>query len=103
MAPLAGMTNIWSDDKRQEVLALWRLGWPLRRIEQATGARRETASAYLKATGLTVRRPGRWGHPAANPAVEVSTDSAAVTPGGSSPLSAPARPGRAPAAHRIAS
>jgi len=33
------MTNILSDDKRQEVLALGRLGWTLRRIEQATGVR----------------------------------------------------------------
>jgi transposase len=92
------MTNILSDDKRQEVLALGRLGWTLRRIEQATGVRRETASAYLKAAGLTVRLPGRWGHPAANPAIEVSTDSAAAAPEGSSPLSSPAPPGRAPAA-----
>ena len=46
------MTNILSDDKRQEVLALGRLGWTLRRIEQATGVRRETASAYLKAAGI---------------------------------------------------
>ena len=46
MTPLARMTNILSDDKRREVLALGRLGWTLRRIEQATGVRRETASAY---------------------------------------------------------
>jgi hypothetical protein len=32
------------DDKQQQVLALGRLGWPLRRIEAATGVRRETAS-----------------------------------------------------------
>jgi len=57
------MTNILSDDKRQDVLALGRLGWTLRRIQQATGVRRETASAYLKAAGLAVRPPGRWGHP----------------------------------------
>jgi CxxC motif-containing protein (DUF1111 family) len=62
VVPLAGMTNFLSDDKRQEVLALGRLGWTLRRIEQATGVRRETASGYLKAAGLGVRAPGRWGH-----------------------------------------
>jgi len=55
------MTNILSDDKRKQVLALGQLGWTLRRIEQATGVRRETASAYLKAAGLAVRPPGRWG------------------------------------------
>ena len=98
MAPLAGMTNILSDAKRQEVLALGRLGWTLRRIEQATGVRRETASAYLKAAGLTVRPPGRWGHPTANPALGGSTDSAAVALEVSSPLSSLAPPGRAPAA-----
>ena len=68
MAPFARMTNILSDDKRREVLALGRLGWTLRRIEQATGVRRETASAYLKAacqhgcrdvTNTTRRRSGR--------------------------------------------
>jgi transposase len=68
------MTNILSDDKRQQNLALRRLGWPLRRIEQATDVRRETASAYLKAAGLAVRPPGRWGHPPANRAKEASTD-----------------------------
>ena len=34
-------------------------------IEQATGVRRETASAYLKAAGLAVRPPGRWRRPSA--------------------------------------
>jgi transposase len=98
MGPLASMTNILSDDKRRQVLALGRLGWTLRRIEQATGVRRETASAYLKAAGLAVRAPGRWGHPAANPTIEVSTDLGALPPGISSPLSSPPPPGRAPAA-----
>ena len=58
MVPLARMTNILSDDKRQEVLALGRLGWTLRRIERATGVRRETAGAYLKAAGLAVQARG---------------------------------------------
>jgi len=92
------MTNILSDDKRQQVLALGQLGWTLRRIERATGVRRETAGAYLKAAGLAVQAPGRWGHPAAKPAIEVSTDSGAPAPGLASPLSAAAPPGRAPAA-----
>ena len=46
------MANILGDEKKQQILALGRLGWPLRRIEQATGVRRETASAYLKAAGI---------------------------------------------------
>jgi hypothetical protein len=37
------MTNILvGDDQKQQILALGRLGWPLRRIEQATGVQRET-------------------------------------------------------------
>lgn len=46
----------------------------MRRIEQATGVRRETTSAYLKAAGISVRPPGRWGR-AAKPAIQVTTDS----------------------------
>src|SRR3989454_697583 len=68
------MANILSDAKKQQVIALGQLGWTLRRIEAATGVRRETAGAYLKAAGIAVRPPGRWGHPPANPAKEVSTD-----------------------------
>ena len=37
---LLGMSNILAEDKRQQVLALGRLGWSLRRIERATGVRR---------------------------------------------------------------
>jgi hypothetical protein len=69
------MANFLSDATKQQVLALGRLGWTLRRIEAATGVRRETASAYLKAAGLAVRPPGRWGHLPPNPAIGVSTDS----------------------------
>jgi len=68
------MSNHLSDDKRQQIIALGRLGWSLRRIEQATGVRRETASAYLKAAGITVRPLGQWGR-AAKPAIQVTTDS----------------------------
>jgi transposase len=68
------MSNVLSDDKRQQIIALGRLGWSLRRIEQATGVRRETASAYLKAAGISVRRPGNRSR-AAKPAIEVFTDS----------------------------
>jgi hypothetical protein len=72
------MSNVLSDEKKQQVLALGRLGWSLRRIEQETGIRRETASAYLKAAGLAVR--GRGGQPSEWPpkpaiAAGVSPDS----------------------------
>jgi transposase len=68
------MSNALSEEKRQQVIALGRLGWPLRRIEQETGVRRETASAYLKAAGIAVRPPRAWGRrPPAKPANEVIT------------------------------
>jgi transposase len=69
------MSNVLSEEKKQQVIALGKLGWPLRRIEQATGVRRETASAYLKAAGVAVRLPGGWGRRApAKPANGVTTD-----------------------------
>jgi transposase len=70
------VSNVLNEEKRQQVLALGRLGWPLRRIQQETGVRRETASGYLKAAGIGVRPPGGWGkRPAApKPANEVSPD-----------------------------
>jgi len=36
-----GMSNVLSDDKKQQIIALGKLGWSLRRIEQAIGVRRE--------------------------------------------------------------
>lgn len=78
------MSNVLEQHKQEQVLVLGRLGWSLRRIEDATGVRRETASGYLKAAAIAVRqrggRPRVW--PPANPATtsEVSTDSLAATP-----------------------
>jgi len=70
------VSNVLNEEKRQQVLALGRLGWPLRRIQQETGVRRETASAYLKAAGIAVRSPGGWGRRPleAKPANKVSPD-----------------------------
>src|ERR1043166_3877234 len=99
------VSNVLSEEKRQQVIALGRLGWPLRRIQQETGIRRETAGAYLKAAGIAIRSPGGWGRRApAEPANEVSPDppAAAVTEPGQnrpivSPDSAPTPlPGRCP-------
>jgi len=67
------MANILGDDRKQQILALGRLSWPLRRIEQLTGVRRETASAYLKAAGITIRA-ARHRRPPPKPASQVSTD-----------------------------
>lgn len=106
------MSNVLSDEKKQQVLALGRLGWPLRRIEASTGVRRETASSYLKAAGVAVRghggrpreaKPATSGEvstdPESEPAIGVSTDSgakAATLPGVSTDPEA--LPGRSPSA-----
>src|SRR5579862_2461996 len=74
------MANVLNEEKKQQVLALGRLGWPLRQIQKATRIRRETASAYLKAAGIVVRSPGGWGRRAAKPANEVITDFGAGKP-----------------------
>ena len=69
------MGNVLSETKRQQVIALGRLGWSLRRIEQETGVRRETAGGYLKAAGIAIGRPGgSKGRHGAKPAT-VTTDS----------------------------
>src|ERR1039458_7901322 len=74
------MANVLNEEKKQQVLALGRLGWSLRRIRQATRIRRETASAHLKAAGIAVRPPSGWGRRAPKPANEVITDSGAAKP-----------------------
>jgi transposase len=77
------MSNVLDETKQQQVIGLGRLGWSLRRIEAATGVRRETVSGYLKAAGVAVRgrggRPAQW--PPPNPATTaaVSTDSVDAT------------------------
>jgi hypothetical protein len=75
------MSNVLSEEKRQQVIALGRLGWPLRRIEQETGVRRETAGGYLRAAGIGVRPPRGWGRrPPSKPANEVTTGSDVAKP-----------------------
>ena len=74
------MANVLNEEKKQQVLALGRLGWSLRRIQQATHVRRETASAYLKAAGIAVRAPSGWGRHEPKPANEVITDFGAAKP-----------------------
>src|SRR3954454_5175570 len=97
------MANVLSDEKKQQVLALGRLGWSLRKIEGATGVRRETASAYLRAASIAIRAPRQLAPPA-KPATAsgVSTDPGSPKPASSEEVStdsgpAPS-PGRAPSA-----
>jgi len=78
------VSNVLNEEKKKQVIALGQLGWALRRIEEATGVRRETATGYLKAAGIPVRQPGGWGRrkPTATskPANEVTTDPEAAKP-----------------------
>jgi len=68
------MGNVLEKAKQEQVIALGRLGWSLRRIEAATGVRRETAGGYLRSAGVGLRSPGGWGHGGpAKPAIEVTT------------------------------
>ncbi len=55
------MGNVLEKAKQEQVIALGRLGWSLRRIEAATGVRRETAGCYLRSAGIALRTPGGWG------------------------------------------
>jgi len=87
------VSNVLNEQTKQQVIALGRLGWSLRRIQKTTGVRRETAAAYLREAGVAVRPPGLWGHrsavadyapgpatgvtagpPPAKPAIGVTTD-----------------------------
>lgn len=80
------MSNVLSEEKKQQIIALGGLGWPLRRIQKETGVRRETAAAYLKAAGVPVRPPGAWGRrPPAKPANEVTPDFGAASEPSHSP------------------
>ncbi len=75
------MGNVLSRDRREQVIALGRLGWSLRRIEAETGIRRETASSYLRQAGVALREPGGWGHQqASKPAKEMTTGSDEAKP-----------------------
>jgi transposase len=94
------VSNVLNEQTKQQIIALGRLGWSLRRIQKTTGVRRETASAYLKEAGVGVSAPG-WsrseasagddsGPPSAKPAIAVTTDfGAELTPPPSSGGSCP--------------
>lgn len=71
------MSNVLKPETREQIIALGRLGWSLRRIQKETGIRRETISSYLKEAGIDLRAP-RARHLPAKPASQpelVITDS----------------------------
>jgi transposase len=75
------MANVLKDEKKQQIIALGRLGWSLRKIQEATRVRRETISAYLRGAGVEIWPPGRWKREAkAKPAIQVITGSEAAKP-----------------------
>jgi transposase len=85
-----------NEEKKQQVIALGRLGWSSRQIQRATGIRRETAAAYLKEAGVPLRPPGGWGHNS-KPAIEVITDFGAESEVNTTGAAEP-QPGRSPSA-----
>ena len=94
------MSNALDEQEQQQICALGRLGWPLLRIQQATGVRRETVSGYLKAAGIPVRGRGRPSEGPAKPAITegVSTDSGSKPAIAPPEVSADSAPTRAPSA-----
>src|SRR5438046_9916556 len=73
------MANVLKDEKKQQIIALGRLGWSLRKIQEATRVRRETISAYLRGAGVEIWPPGRWKREGtAKPAIEGITASEAA-------------------------
>jgi hypothetical protein len=92
------VSNVLNEEKKQQVIALGRLGWSLRLIEDATGVLRETASSYLKEAGVAVRPPrGRRVHSKPASPEKVTTDFGAEPEGATAPAPAP-QPGRSPSA-----
>src|SRR5207237_5535632 len=73
------MANVLKDEKKQQIKALGRLGWSLRKIQETTRVRRETISAYLRGASVEIWPPGRWKREGkAKPAIEVITGSEAA-------------------------
>ena len=68
------MANVLKYEKQEEIRALGRLGWSLRRIEEATGVRRETIARYLRWSGIRVRPPRGHKLGEAKAASHVATD-----------------------------
>src|SRR5438309_10642511 len=92
------MSNVLSTDKKQQVISLGKLGWSLRRIEEATGVRRETASVYLKAAGVAVCLPGWRPHTGRHTATGVRRETAsAYLKAAGAAMCLPGRGRRAPA------
>jgi len=73
------MANVLKDKKKQQIIALGRLGWSLRKIQEATRVRREIISAYPRGARVEIWPPERWKREGkAKPALQVITGSEAA-------------------------
>jgi transposase len=70
------MANVLKPEKQEQVRALGRLGWSLRKIQRETGVDRASIRRYLTEAGIAVREPRRRRPPelAAKPASQVTPD-----------------------------
>jgi transposase len=81
------MSNVLKPEKQEQIRALGRLGWSLRRIEEATKVRRETISRHLKAAGIALRPPrGRMAPAEPNAASHPISDPGAKSNPASHPI-----------------
>ena len=80
------MANVLNPEKQEQIRVLGRLGWSLRRIQEATLVRRETVSRHLKAAGIVLRKP-RGRSLASDP--NAASQATADHEGGSNPASFP--------------
>jgi transposase len=80
------MANVLSPEQQEQVRALGRLGWSLRRIQAETGVHRDTVRNYLQAAGIRMRRER-----ARRLEVDDPNPASQVTPG-SGPVSNPTSP-----------
>jgi transposase len=72
------MANVLRPEKQEQVRALGRLGWSLRRIQRETDVDRASVRRYLTEAGIAVREPRRRRPPAvagSKPASQVTPDS----------------------------
>jgi len=75
------MANVLKPEEQEQVRALGRLGWSLRRIQSSTGVHRDTVRSYLVAAGIRIRgeRSRRLGREEPKPASQVTADPGAAS------------------------
>ena len=84
------MSNVLNEEKKQQVIALGRLGWSLRRIQRDYRRSSRNGGRYLKAAGIASAHLAAGDVTPAKPANEVITDSAPTKTGSLRSVSVPA-------------